>query len=91
MDPSTPKMGRNWSVPSVPWQAEPSLSFHLSCFPTPTPLSTFLPDSSGLYLPHCCPPCFNQVGGRDEELCGAVHLGGLGLGRKGRLEPGASA
>lgn len=54
-NPSTPKTGRNWSVPSVPQQAGPSHCFHLSCFPPPTPLSTFLPDSSGLYLPRCCP------------------------------------
>lgn len=37
MNPPTPRMGRDWSAPSVPRQAELSLSFHLSCLPTPTP------------------------------------------------------
>lgn len=51
----------------------------LPAHPTPR---TFLPDSSGLYLPHCCPPCFNQVGGREMD-CLAAPMRGWGLGVMG--------
>lgn len=63
---------------------KPSLAF-ISCFPAP---STFLPDSSGLYLPHCCPPCFNQVGGRDVERALPALVRG---GHREEGEAGASA
>lgn len=59
----------------------------ISCSPPPAP-STFLPDSSGLYLPHCCPPCFNQVGGRDDEGSLPALVRG---GRREEGEAGASA
>jgi hypothetical protein len=72
----------------IPGVQNPTLSSHPSCSPPPPPLSTFLPDSSGLYLPHCCPPCFNQVGGRGNGLLGCTGEG-LGVGSGGRKGAGS--